>query len=200
MGKIFFVLGKSSSGKDTIFGRLKEDSSLRLKTVVGYTTRPIRSGEKNGVEYFFVSPQELQKLKESGKVIECRDYNTVHGIWSYFTVDDGQIDLADGNYLYIGTLESFVKMAAYYGKSSVVPVYIEVEAGERLLRAVKREQKQQEPKYAELCRRFLADEKDFDEKNIIAAGIEQRFENRDLERCICEIKAMISGQIGESCV
>ena len=88
----------------------------------------------------------------------------------------------------------------YYGKSSVVPVYIEVEAGERLLRAVKREQKQQEPKYAELCRRFLADEKDFDEKNIIAAGIEQRFENRDLERCICEIKAMISGQIGESCV
>ena len=195
MGKIFFVLGKSSSGKDTIFGRLKEDSSLRLKTVVGYTTRPIRSGEKNGVEYFFVSPQELQKLKESGKVIECRDYNTVHGIWSYFTVDDGQIDLADGNYLYIGTLESFVKMAAYYGKSSVVPVYIEVEAGERLLRAVKREQKQQE-----LCRRFLADEKDFDEKNIIAAGIEQRFENRDLERCICEIKAMISEQIGESCV
>ena len=195
MGKIFFVLGKSSSGKDTIFGKLKEDQSLRLKTVVGYTTRPRRSGERNGVEYFFVSAQELQTLKVSGKVIECRDYNTVHGVWSYFTVDDGQIDLTDGNYLYIGTLESFVKMTDYYGKEAVVPIYIEVDDGERLERAVKRERSQQEPKYAELCRRFLADEIDFKEENILAAGIERRYENDCLEHCICEIKEMISAQI-----
>ncbi len=195
MGKIFFVLGKSSSGKDTIFGKLKEDQSLRLKTVVGYTTRPRRSGERNGVEYFFVSAQELQSLKASGKVIECRDYNTVHGVWSYFTVDDGQIDLTDGNYLYIGTLESFVKMTDYYGKEAVVPIYIEVDDGERLERAVKRERSQQEPKYAELCRRFLADEIDFKEENILAAGIERRYENDCLEHCICEIKEMISAQI-----
>lgn len=195
MGKIFFVLGKSSSGKDTIFGKLKEDQSLRLKTVVGYTTRPRRSGERNGVEYFFVSAQELQTLKASGKVIECRDYNTVHGVWSYFTVDDGQIDLTDGNYLYIGTLESFVKMTDYYGKEAVVPIYIEVDDGERLERAVKRERSQQEPKYAELCRRFLADEMDFKEENILAAGIERRYENDCLEHCICEIKEMILAQI-----
>lgn len=191
MAKIYFVLGKSCSGKDTIFQRLKNDESLKLKTVVGYTTRPMRAGEQDGVEYFFVSQERLQQLKENGKVIECRDYNTVHGIWSYFTVDDGQIDLDNGDYLYIGTLESYEDMVRYYGKNVVVPVYVEVETGERLWRAVNRERNQNEPKYAELCRRFLADEEDFKEENILKAGIEKRYQNIDLEDCIADIIADI---------
>ena len=148
MGKIYFVLGKSSSGKDTIFSRLKENQKLGLKTVVGYTTRPMRQGEEEGVEYFFVSPKRLEELQEEGKIIECRHYNTVHGVWSYFTVDDGQIDLKKGDYLYIGTLESFNDMVQYYGKEVVVPIFIEVETGERLERAIRRERQQSEPKYA----------------------------------------------------
>lgn len=187
MAKIYFVLGKSCSGKDTIFQRLKSDESLGFKTVVGYTTRPMRAGEQDGNEYFFVNNEKLAQLKESGKVIECRDYNTVHGVWSYFTVDDGQIDLDNGDYLYIGTLESYEDMVKYYGKDVVVPVYIEVETGERLWRAVNRERSQSEPKYAELCRRFLADEEDFKEENILKAGIEKRYQNIDLEECIAEI-------------
>lgn len=187
MAKIYFVLGKSCSGKDTIFQRLKNDESLHLKTVVGYTTRPMRVGEEDGVEYFFVSQDRLKQLKNSGKVIECRDYNTVHGVWSYFTVDDGQIDLDNGDYLYIGTLESYTDMVKYYGKEVVVPIYVQVESGERLWRAVNRERAQSEPKYAELCRRFLADEEDFKEENILKAGIEKRYENIDLEDCIAEI-------------
>lgn len=190
MAKIFFVLGKSSTGKDTIFQRLKEEA-LELKTVVGYTTRPKRAGETDGVEYFFVDEERLQQLEEQGKVIECRNYETVHGIWSYFTVDDSQIDLTKGNYLYIGTLESYEKMRKYYGSETVIPIYIEVETGERLFRAVTRERSQSEPKYAELCRRFLADEEDFSEENIAKAGIEKRFENDDLETCVDEIIAMI---------
>lgn len=187
MAKIYFVLGKSCSGKDTIFQRLKNDENLNLKTVVGYTTRPMREGETEGVEYFFVSPDRLKELKHSGKVIECRDYNTVHGVWSYFTVDDGQIDLNQGDYLYIGTLESYEDMVKYYGRDIVVPIYIQVETGERLWRAVNRERSQSEPKYAELCRRFLADEEDFKEENILKAGIEKRYENIDLEECIAQI-------------
>lgn len=187
MSKIFFVLGKSCSGKDTIFQKLKDDKSLNLNTVVGYTTRPMREGEKDGVEYFFVEEEILQQLKTSGKIIECRDYNTVHGIWSYFTVDDGQIDLSKGNYLYIGTLESYEQMVKYYGKDVVVPLYIEVENGERLWRAVNRERNQREPKYMELCRRFLADEEDFKEENIVKAGIQRKYENINLQDCISEI-------------
>ena len=187
MAKIFFVLGKSCSGKDTIFKKLKEDRQLNLNTVTGYTTRPMREGEINGVEYFFVNNEELEALKNQGKVIECRDYNTVYGVWSYFTVDDGQINLEKGNYLYIGTLESYEQMVRYYGKEVVVPIYVEVETGERLTRAVNRERQQENPKYTELCRRFLADAKDFSEENIKKAGIKKRYENNSLERCIEEI-------------
>lgn len=187
MAKIFFVLGKSCSGKDTIFKKLKEDRELNLNTVTGYTTRPMREGETNGVEYFFVNNEKLKALKNQGKVIECRDYNTVYGVWSYFTVDDGQINLEKGNYLYIGTLESYEQMVRYYGKEVVVPIYVEVETGERLTRAVNRERQQENPKYTELCRRFLADEEDFCEENIKKAGIKKRYENNSLERCIEEI-------------
>lgn len=191
MSKIFFVLGKSCSGKDTIFGYLKNNKELNLKTVVGYTTRPMREGETEGVEYHFVSPEKLQEMKNRGKVIECRDYNTVHGIWSYFTADDGQIDIGKENYLYIGTLESYNDMVKYYGKDIVEPIYIQVETGERLERAVKRERQQKEPKYAELCRRFLADEEDFKEENIEKAEIPKKYINDDLERCLTEIVEMI---------
>lgn len=187
MSKIFFVTGKSCSGKDTIFQRIKEMEGLGLKTVVGYTTRPMRAGEENGKEYFFVDCDRLEHLWQEGKVIECRGYQTVHGLWNYFTVNDGQIDLESGNYLYIGTLESYEKFVKYYGKEHVVPIYVEVENGERLERAVKRERKQKEPKYAELCRRFLADEQDFQEENIIRAGIQKRYQNINLEDCIDEI-------------
>ena len=93
MGKIFYIMGKSASGKDKIYGRLAESSELHLKTLVLYTTRPIRSGEEQGKQYFFVDNRKLDELEKAGKVIERRDYHTVHGIWTYFTADDGQLDL-----------------------------------------------------------------------------------------------------------
>ena len=195
MGKIFFILGKSCSGKDTIFQEIKKNSELDLKTVVGYTTRPMRENEVDGEEYFFVSRDRLEELQNDGKVIEVRHYNTVHGVWSYFTVDDGQIDLETSNYLYIGTLESYEQMRDYYGEDVVVPIYIEVEQGERLRRAVLREIEQSEPKYEELCRRFLADEKDFREEEIKRLGIEKKYENleykKTAEQIINDIKANI---------
>ena len=187
MGKIFFILGKSSSGKDTIFQKIKENNELGLKTVVGYTTRPMRENEVDGEEYFFVDRDRLEELKNEDKVIESRDYNTVHGIWSYFTVDDGQIDLDQDNYLYIGTLESYEQVRNFYGEDKVIPIYIEVEQGERLRRAVLREIEQSEPKYEELCRRFLADEQDFREEEINRLGIEKKYMNEDLDTCVDEI-------------
>ena len=164
MSKIFYFMGKSASGKDTIFKQIKERMP-NLKTIVIYTTRPIREGEQEGVEYYFVDEKRLAELEAQGKVIELRAYNTVHGVWKYFTVDDGQFD-GDENYIAIGTLESYAKMLAYMGTDSLVPIYIDVDDGVRLLRAVERERKQKEPKYEELCRRFLADAEDFSEENL----------------------------------
>lgn len=192
MGKIFYVMGKSSSGKDSVFEKLLEDQELGLNKIVLYTTRPIRSGETEGVQYHFTDEERLKNLMEEGKVIELRAYDTVNGIWKYFTADDGTIDLGEKNYLAIGTLESYEKMKNYYGAEKIMPVYLEVEDGVRLERALARERKQEKPGYEEMCRRFLADAADFSEENIENAGISRRFHNDGrMEECLEEIKEYI---------
>ena len=165
MGKIFYVMGKSASGKDTIYKKL-HSRMPELKTVTMYTTRPIRDGEHNGVEYFFVDPSYLDQCRKDGILIECRTYDTVYGPWSYFTADDGQIDLKTGNYLIMGTLESYGKMRAYYGEEALVPIYIHVEDG---------------------LRRFLADEEDFSPSHLEQSNITRQYENVVLEDCLREI-------------
>lgn len=194
MGKIIYIMGKSSSGKDTIYHRLLGENDWNLKTIVPYTTRPIRIGEKPGVSYHFTDEQGFMELKEAGKVIEDRAYNTVHGIWRYFTVDE-EIDLKHDNYVIIGTIESYERTKEYFGEEFLLPIYVDLDDGVRLQRALDREKSQEAPKYNEMCRRFLADSEDFSEEKILSAGIDRRFENDDLERCLKEIKEYIAGNI-----
>ena len=194
MGKLFYIMGKSSSGKDTIYKRLMEQMP-QMKTIVPYTTRPIREGETDGVEYFFVDEDRLEELREAERVIEARSYNTKCGIWTYFTADDGQIALDKYDYLVIGTVESCQALKDYFGEGYVVPIYIEVEDGLRLSRALERERKQVSPQYAEMCRRFLADAEDFSEANLKKADIERRFRNVDLEECLEEIREYIEQMV-----
>ena len=160
-------MGKSSSGKDTIYKKIREKLP-QLKRITPYTTRPIREGETDGVEYFFVDEERLNELKEKERVIEVRSY-----------------------YLVIGTLESYYGMREYFGEEQLVPIYIEVEDGMRLERALCRERQQKKPKYAEMCRRFLADAEDFSEENLKRAGIVRRFENLKMEKCLSEITELI---------
>lgn len=190
MGKIYYMMGKSSSGKDTLYKEVRQRCP-ELKTVTLYTTRPIREGEKDGVEYFFVTDSVLKEYEEKNRVIELRSYPTMYGDWKYATVDDGQVNLKESDYLIIGTLESYEKLRAYYGEENLVPVYIEVEDGERLNRALLRERAQTNPKYDEMCRRFLADQKDFSEEKIQAAGITRRFQNESKVQCLEEIVGVI---------
>ena len=190
MGKIYCVMGKSSSGKDTVYKKLKEQYK-EIRLIVPYTTRPIREGEKDGVEYYFVDPEQFRAMKEDGKVIESRSYNTKCGIWTYFTADDGQIDLSAADYLLIGTLVSYQALREYFGEEAIVPVYLEVEDGLRLARALERERRQEKPKYAELSRSFLGDEEDFSEENLIKSGITERFGNEDFTECLNKIQRYI---------
>ena len=192
MGRIFYIIGKSATGKDTIYEELLNRENLGLQRLVLYTTRPIREKETEGVEYHFTDEQTLQEFLREGKVIELREYHTMHGIWKYFTVDDEQIDLDKQDYLAIGVLESFEKMKRYFGADKVVPIYIEVEDGNRLERALKRERKQKSPKYEEMCRRFLADQRDFSEEKLLEAGITRRFRNdEDRQLCMDEVAGYI---------
>ncbi len=193
MGKIFYLIGKSCAGKDSIYKKLTEDKELLLHPVIRYTTRPIRDGEVDGVNYHFVDMDERKKLVDEGKVIEEQVYHTVHGDWYYFTADDGSLDLKNNNYIAIGVLESFAGTRDHFGSDRVLPIYIELDDGERLQRALNRERLPENGRYAEMCRRFLSDAEDFREERIRELGIDDasRFENDDLDACVERIREWI---------
>lgn len=201
MGKIFYIIGKSATGKDTILSRILADEKLGLEEIIQYTTRPMRAGESEGVEYRFIDNAKAEEFEKAGKIIEMRAYNTVHGIWKYMMVDDGRVDLATKNFAAVGTVASYSQVAKYYGNDKVVPIYVNVETGERLQRALNRERRHAGPKYAEMCRRFLADEADFADEKLREAGlmegdkIRNCFENIDIDECTNNIKAFISSNL-----
>lgn len=188
--KLIYIMGKSSSGKDTIYHILKE--KLDVNTYVMYTTRPMREEEVEGETYYYISSEEMEKyIKGENKeqLIEQRTYQTVYGPWTYATIADQQFQ-SQKDMIMLGTLESYLKVKENFKNQEdikLLPVYIEVPDGVRLKRAIEREERQKEPKYLEMCRRFIADSQDFSEENLKKAEVQKRFENIDLEKCIQEI-------------
>lgn len=193
MSLIFFLMGKSASGKDELAKMLLSDKELDLKSLVLYTTRPKRDGEKEGREYHFVDDNERLRLKKQGRVIEERVYHTVLGEWYYFTVANAAKEDTDGrDYFVINTLEAFVKYREFFGEERVIPLYVEVSPEIRRMRALERERHQERPNFKEVERRFKADEEDFSEANLRRAGIMKRFSNDGkIEECFWEIKKEI---------
>lgn len=187
MSKLFLIMGKSASGKDTLYKDIVARFGDGLGTVVPYTTRPIREGEQEGVEYHFITESEMKAMDEAGKVIEKRCYQTVYGPWYYLTADDGQIDLNRRSSILIVTPAAYGKLKDYFGAEQVVPLYVETEDGLRLARALKRERAQKNPKYEEMCRRFLADAEDFSEEKLRELGIDRRFVNNQYDRVLNEL-------------
>ena len=194
--KIIYIMGKSACGKDTIFKRLKEE--LDLKSYILYTTRPMREGEKDGVDYYFISDEEMKEYiegKREERVLEYRQYNVVDGIWTYATIYDDQFKTKD-DLITIGTLESYVNLKKFFdkrGREDLIPVYIEVPNDIRRERAIERERKQKVPRFAEMERRFKADELDFTEEKIEKAGIRRnnRFINLNLDETVNKIKEFV---------
>lgn len=197
MGYIYCIMGKSASGKDSIYKSLLELQPVSLRSIVTYTTRPPRSGETEGVEYHFTDIAALKKFRKAGRIIEERCYHTVHGDWYYFTADDGQIK-DDETYLLVMTPEGYKSIRDYFGRDRVRPIYIEIEDGLRLTRALEREKMESDPKYAELCRRFLADEADFSESVLLSLDIKKRYQNVDFKKCIDSIKSDLLAGLEES--
>lgn len=154
---IIMFIGPSSSGKDYFYNKVLE--KYNLETIVLYTTRPKRKGEVEGKEYHFIDKDTMDKLEKEKKLVERRDYDTVHGIWSYATRGD-DID-KNKIYLVINTWEGYKDYVDYFGKNNIYPFYFDLDSNIRFERAFLREKEQKHKKYMELCRRFIADEKDF---------------------------------------
>lgn len=164
MNNIYCIIGKSGTGKDTVVSELLKDSQLKASELVPYTTRPRREGEKEGVNYHFVTKQQLDKMQADGEIIERRSYNTVHGEWIYFTASTNIEN--DKNYIVITTQKALDGFFNYFGEDRIHVIYLYLNDRVRLERCISRESQQETPNYAEVCRRYLADENDFDEEQV----------------------------------
>ncbi len=189
-GKLFCLLGKSGAGKDTVFHALMA-MPLGLRPVVGYTTRPRRDGEQEGVAYHFVTEETFSAFRAAGKLIEERGYQTVRGLWRYATVDDGSIDLSGASFLMIAAPAALAGLRARFGEEAVVPLYLKVDDGLRLKRMIRREEHLGSPDYEEVCRRFLADCRDFSREALRGAKVEKMIANDRLRDCLRSASAVI---------
>ena len=207
MGNLIYIMGKSSTGKDTIYRELKQRIDTNI--YVPYTTRPMRTNEENGRDYNFITKEEFYELEKQNKIMENRKYNVINAegkkdIWIYTTVDDNQWK-RDGDFLSVGTLESYVSIQKYLSAHpernlKLLPVYISIDEEERWTRAVLRERKQEKPNYEEMDRRIAADNIDFSDEKLEQAGItkKQTFYNYDLDECVDKIVDYIKENTKES--
>lgn len=86
-------------------------------------------------------------------------------------------------------LDQFVK---FYGLENIISLLIKVDDGVRLQRALDREKREESPKYQELCRRFLADSRDFSEENISKRPITSIINNNgNLDNTMEEVEKVL---------
>ena len=195
--KIIYIMGKSGSGKNTVYNELiKKLNSDKFKPIIMNTTRPMREGEVNGVDYNFTTAKEYLDYKDTDSILEERIYETIKGKWVYFTLKNS-INLAHCNYIGIGTLQSYKSLVKCYSKENVIPIYIQVpDDGDRLLRSIIRERENERPNYSEVCRRFIADENDFSNEKLFYID-PYRVINRDVESCVSKILDLIDQECGD---
>ena len=189
-GKLYIVMGKSATGKDTLYARIRERHP-ELLPVIPYTTRPIREGECEGEEYHFVDEAAMRAIEGRGEIIESRCYHTIRGDWYYFTAADEQLE-GDEDHIMITTLEGYEQIRDYFGAKRVIPIYIEVDDITRIERALGREKKEANPCVAEICRRFLADDEDFSEEKLEKNAITNRVRNDELAGAMIQIEEILA--------
>jgi guanylate kinase len=73
--KPLMILGPSAVGKDTMINRLKAKYPGAIYKLPSYTTRPMRNGEVEGVDYFFVTKEQFQSMREEGSLFGVQEYN-----------------------------------------------------------------------------------------------------------------------------
>ena len=150
--KLLALFGESSAGKDSI-QRWLGQKLKNVHNIVSYTTRPPRDYEIEGREYHFISDIKFKTLIESNKMLEYTKFNN----WYYGTY----INELDKNKINIGIFNpEGVRniILSYHQYIDILPVWIKTPEKTRLLRSLKRENN---PDCTEICRRFLADQKDF---------------------------------------
>lgn len=159
MSKIYCILGKSATGKDTLLNLMVDKG---FKRVVSHTSRKKRSNEILDKDYHFVSKEQMLQMIGNHEFVETRSYSTVtndifswkevlfrilgvskekksnEDMW-YYGVHKNEIDLdSDNNYICIVDGNGFKALREHFGSNNVIGIYLWVNNRERLLRALNR--------------------------------------------------------------
>mgnify|MGYP003418675712 FL=1 len=161
MNKIIVLSAKSASGKDTIMKQLvAEEGFLHC---VSHTTRPMREGEVEGREYYFVDQQDFIARKRNDEFVETRTYNTVQGQWFYgMSKDELNSKLEQGHIIMILDIVGLLALQDSIYKDRIISFYIDVDLKTRIQRSLDRETLTIQ-NLDECVRRAKADEEDFEE-------------------------------------
>lgn len=150
---IVCLVGKSAAGKDSIAYLLSRQEGWH--NVVSCTTRPRREYEKEGVNYYFLTPDEFAHRVINGDMIEATYFND----WHYGTMKSA---LVDGINVGVWNPEGYDCLRETLKNDPDVVLlayYIKCKDKTRLLRSLNRER---DPDVHEIVRRFQADEEDFE--------------------------------------
>ena len=156
MKKIITLTGCSASGKDTLLNMIIWYNK-NILPIISTTTRPMRKGEKEGVNYYFKDKIDLDSL------IEYREYKTVNGIY-FYGIEKKEIEnkLKQSNTLIVILDYRGLKAMREYCLKNNIKIesyYIQVPFKTRLYRSLKREELEypDDEHYLEICRRAIAD-------------------------------------------
>ena len=137
--KIICIMGFSGSGKDTTMKRLLEQHE-DLYGVVSTTTRPMRDGEKEGREYYFVDDAEFNAMLDAGQFLEVRQYKVADGsLWFYgFTEQEVNEKLRHGNVIMVIDLQGYKEIKEIY-ENKCIGIFLDVSLDILINRILNRE-------------------------------------------------------------
>lgn len=184
---IFCLLGKSASGKDTILNQVIKNGIV--ENIISTTTRPMRSNERKGVSYHFITKDEFLKKIDNGDFLEVTQYKVAvdNDTW-YYGIDNTKLD-ANKNYITILNPDGYRQIKAKIGSENVVGILVLADDKERLMRSLTRDIN---VNTLEVCRRFLADYEDF--KNV-ENEVKYIVKNRELQQSVNIVNKIIEKEL-----
>lgn len=176
--KIIALFGKSSAGKDTI-QKWIVSKYPDIKSIVSCTTRPKRDYEQDGVDYHYLTTEQFTQKVLNGDMLEATEFRG----WFYGTA----IEDLHKDFLNIGSFNpAGIDAILKDPRLDVLPIYISVHDKIRLHRSLDREK---DPDCKEICRRFFADEEDFNDLDFDYTTV---FNNGELSKACNQIENEIS--------
>lgn len=149
--KLIALFGASGAGKDTVQNWMVSNIPDSHK-LISYTTRPPRDNEIDNKDYHFISIETFTHMKLNNMFLETTYFNNWYYGTSSESLKEGQINIGVFN------PEGVKNIINNFTNIHVYPLQIWANDKVRLIRSLIREK---DPDCLEICRRFIADHKDF---------------------------------------